>query len=1154
LALTVASCLQPAFAASLTPLPLPATFIGGAALDISQDGRVIVGWAVTASGQEDAVRWDLGSTGYQATNLRPLIENSLPTTPINYTYNGSRANAVAVSGNSVVIGGSFRGSPFGPPLGFRIGPNGTDYFGTSENYARGVNAFSADGSVVAGTGEFPVFSGGQFVGGSGPRAFVNDSVNGPRDFFGNTVSFWPLDGGFFPPGPLGLNPQQSFGTDLSADGTRLVGTTSELLPGVGFEQRVFVTDLGTTFTRLLGRIPDSVVGGPGQFLDNNSVTAAAISADGTRVVGAFEQLANGLPLGVVYAENTNGDFAVERLLRPAPVQSGTNAFESSEAVDISDDNRLIVGNGTASSPGGTFLDDLFNATLWVNSPASGVQPAGTLLLDVLRDSGVDVSRWQGDFQAAAVSGNGRYVIGQGAYDLGGGNLQVTPWVADLNGTGFWTPPPPGFGDTFFFVPDPGGTNRLDLTDRWQDGFGQPANLVPGPAQAAVFNSPNTYFVELIAGPDFSVDTLTVLDGKVTFLTAGSLPLPLIDATRQVTVDLSQSQAVDPRVAFQRIALRAPLLEVLSAGSNSGGDVGVRFVGGSLDVTQLMSIGSAGTSAWLGNTADVDRLDLAGYLLVAEEFVGLPGTPEIAASARFGKVTVASGGWFNQSRSLLPGGSVPLANASTVTIDRTLDVAAGGRYELVDGRLEVSGGNPANGQPDLRVGGTFAQEGGEVHVVGDAEVTGLFSAQGWDRSFVNANAREAPVIDIGGKLTVAGNGSFRVSSSGVPGGHVRLGTLQLGGLGTPLGGEFSASSGVDVEVAGEVTVGAGAQMSTSNLSATRVHNAGSFVYDHIHLAGGDFINSGFLFSSGDPSALAPQTSIDGRLKNTRFVYMNNGLNNAVTAGIDNRGGVLRLGSQPTSSTRLITPTLYNSGLLESYTGRNFIQGPADPFGSPTLAQVENDGIMRVVAGELGIDGSFTQTGGSTVVNGLLRAGSVEFLAGTVGGSGTIEYTGSLNSAVTFGAGLTVQPGNSPGILTINGNLAVAGAIFDIEVGGLEPGTLFDQLIVNGDANFIDATINFRFIDGFLPTPGDTFDWLVVSGFATGLDTLTVSLFSDLGSVVGFLDGNGRLFVDVVTPVPLPPAAWALGSAVLAMGAVGRRRRRPAVAGFAGADRG
>jgi hypothetical protein len=263
---------------------------------------------------------------------------------------------------------------------------------------------------------------------------------------------------------------------------------------------------------------------------------------------------------------------------------------------------------------------------------------------------------------------------------------------------------------------------------------------------------------------------------------------------------------------------------------------------------------------------------------------------------------------------------------------------------------------------------------------------------------------------------------------------------------------------------------------------------------------------------------------------------------VSVGVDNLGGVLYLGSQTNGTTSLITPRLYNSGLLVSFGGNNRIQGPAGAGSLPTLTQVTNDGTIQVDSGDLSIDGSFTQGGGTTVVDGLLRAGSVEFLAGTVGGSGVIEYTDTLTegAAVVFGTGVTVRPGNSPGILTINGNLEAAGAIFDIEVAGLGPGTLFDQLVVNGDANLTDATVNFRFLDGFLPTPGDTFSWLVVSGFASGLDTLSVSFFSDAGAVDGFLESDGRLFVNTVTPIPLPPAAWALGPALLALGAAARRR--------------
>ena len=51
-------------------------------------------------------------------------------------------------------------------------------------------------------------------------------------------------------------------------------------------------------------------------------------------------------------------------------------------------------------------------------------------------------------------------------------------------------------------------------------------------------------------------------------------------------------------------------------------------------------------------------------------------------------------------------------------------------------------------------------------------------------------------------------------------------------------------------------------------------------------------------------------------------------------------------------------------------------------------------------------------GTTTVNGLLAMEHGAFLSGTLKGSGTVK--GNIIST-----GATVKPGNSPGILTING---------------------------------------------------------------------------------------------------------------------------------------
>jgi hypothetical protein len=207
-----------------------------------------------------------------------------------------------------------------------------------------------------------------------------------------------------------------------------------------------------------------------------------------------------------------------------------------------------------------------------------------------------------------------------------------------------------------------------------------------------------------------------------------------------------------------------------------------------------------------------------------------------------------------------------------------------------------------------------------------------------------------------------------------------------------------------------------------------------------------------------------------------------------------------------------------------------QGTPTLFNTPELV-IDPDGELRA--------GIYRQQDGDAVVNGLLSGQSVSFLGGTLSGTGTITYARSFSSAITT-ADVTIKPGNSPGILTIDGNLDAVGTTFDIEIGGLVAGLEYDQLIVLGQANLTDSFLNLRFIDGFVPSPGDVFEWLVADPPFTGLEPLTVRTFSDQAFIDGWSDGRSY-FVTTVTPIPLPPAAWALASGLLALGGLAGRRR-------------
>ncbi|MEI7970576.1 MAG: LEPR-XLL domain-containing protein, partial [Betaproteobacteria bacterium] len=161
--------------------------------------------------------------------------------------------------------------------------------------------------------------------------------------------------------------------------------------------------------------------------------------------------------------------------------------------------------------------------------------------------------------------------------------------------------------------------------------------------------------------------------------------------------------------------------------------------------------------------------------------------------------------------------------------------------------------------------------------------------------------------------------------------------------------------------------------------------------------------------------------------------------------------------------------------------------------------------------------------------VLFAGGVVPEAATLSGSGAV-----LGDLQVQG---TLSPGNSPGVIQINGNLEFAtsspSVITDgfapgvsparagrirVELGGLTvgPGTAgnvndgYDQVRVTGSVT-LGGELDVDLIGGFLPTVGDSFDFLVVAppsgtsaGFTGAFDTAT--------GLFGF--GDGSVFLDIV----------------------------------------
>ncbi|MBN73871.1 MAG: hypothetical protein CME32_31845, partial [Gimesia sp.] len=145
-----------------------------------------------------------------------------------------------------------------------------------------------------------------------------------------------------------------------------------------------------------------------------------------------------------------------------------------------------------------------------------------------------------------------------------------------------------------------------------------------------------------------------------------------------------------------------------------------------------------------------------------------------------------------------------------------------------------------------------------------------------------------------------------------------------------------------------------------------------------------------------------------------------------------------------------------------------------------------------------------------------------------------YTENVDTTATgTDMSVTLAPGNSPGQVTINGNLTLnADDVLDLELNGTTAGTGFDQLIVNGTLNLGSASLNL--IDGFEPAEGDQFLLLANDGTDPVVGTFAGLVegyeFTDFLGVIGqsafltYLGGDGNdvaIVVEDSTPqITLP----------------------------------
>lgn len=398
--------------------------------------------------------------------------------------------------------------------------------------------------------------------------------------------------------------------------------------------------------------------------------------------------------------------------------------------------------------------------------------------------------------------------------------------------------------------------------------------------------------------------------------------------------------------------------------------------------------------------------------------------------------------------------------------------------------------------------------------------------------VTLQAATGGTVDFNTGPWTTNNKAIAIGSSG------NTGIVQLSNALTTSGGvsvnNGTLTLGNTLNVTGGTLAVATAGTLTSNSSGTVTGNA--------TLTGGGIINlnsasgiSGTLGVTGG-NWNGAGTVTGGVTSSSGTFTVGSGANLTASGGLNVTGGTIVAGSSASTITGSIN---YTSSSNSTYAGVI--------AGSGKTVTMNASGATLTLTGTNSYDGATTVTNGKLVVNGNSSTSSLTTVASgaTLGGSGTV-------GALIVSTGGFVTPGNSPGILTVNGNYTQAGQ-YTAEIAGTTAGTSYDQIAVTGTVDVTGGSLATAFSSGSY-TSGDLLFILtndgadaVTGSYAGYAQGAVVANFGGFNWQISYIaDSTGNTFTggnDIAlsaTTVPEPRAALLGGLGLLAL--LRRRRTR------------
>lgn len=413
------------------------------------------------------------------------------------------------------------------------------------------------------------------------------------------------------------------------------------------------------------------------------------------------------------------------------------------------------------------------------------------------------------------------------------------------------------------------------------------------------------------------------------------------------------------------------------------------------------------------------------------------------------------------------GSLSIENAAVFNLTGRLDLlddadilsaTTGGLSVQTGGALRKLGGA---GSSDIAPGIALANSG-TVQV--DSGTMRIGNAAGGSNAVFQSAS--GAIIDLSG-----GNGVFNGSignnnSSGTT--RISGGNLQFTGPAAFTGSSarLEITNG-SLTLGNTLTVGAGATLS---LSAGTLGGTGNLdILGALEWTGGTMSGSGTTSIAASATATlsgpADKQLITRTFSNTGTVNWSGTGQFALNGSTVNNSGTFNLQSDSVVSVTGGTPTFNN------LQGGALIKSGGTGVSTFSIGIVVNNaGTINSQTGVLDLGSAFTQTGGATLLGpgGLASPGALTFQGGELRGAGTIA--GGVNNI-----GATVRPGGTgaAGAIAISGAYTQgAGGTLAMEVGGLTPGTQYDQLNVGGTAT-LGGAFEVTLLAGFTPPAGSQF---------------------------------------------------------------------------------